>query len=172
MKKPRSDSILKTLHPKAQLELFQFLQANSYDSAIPFAKEKFGVDASRTSLFKFFSWYPFSRQLEEFEDLISQTRKTIADRPELDLDSEQVSKAGQAIFENLAARTQDPKLFIALRRLRQKDRDQAATERKLKLIEAREEKAKKVVNNDKLSPPERQQKLREIFGMGPAPAPK
>ena len=141
MKKPRSDSILKTLHPARQLELWNWLQMQSYKTIVGKVKKEWGLDTSEGSLSEFYSWYPFRKQLEEFKDLTGQITRELASDRHLDLDSEKVSRAGQAIFETLAAKTQDSKLFLNLRRLRQKDRDQAVIMRRLRLLEEKEKRA-------------------------------
>jgi hypothetical protein len=166
MRKPRADSVLKTLHPKRQRELWQWCQSHSYEEVVARVKAEWQLETSVASLSEFYSWYPFTKQLEEFQSLAAQVRADLEANPDLHLDDEAVSKAGQAIFENLATRSLDPKLFIELRRLRQKDRDQVAQERKLKLLEAREEKLKKVLGDENLTPETKEEKLKKVFGIG------
>jgi hypothetical protein len=135
MKKARSDAILKTLHPKRQLELWKLCQEFSYKTIAGKIKTEWHIDTSSGALSEFYSWYPFRKQLEEFKDLTGQITRELASDRNLDLDSEKVSKAGQAIFETLAAKTQDSKLFLELRRLRQKDREHEVVMRRLALLE-------------------------------------
>ena len=163
--KPRSDSVLKTLHPTRQRELWDLLQGHSYGEVVAKVKADWELVTSPASLSEFYSWYPFTKQLEEFQSLAAQVRADLEANPDLNLDSDAVSKAGQAIFENLAVRSMDPKQFIELRKLRQKDRDQEAVERRLKLLEKREAEAKKIVGDEKLTPEERQQKLKDFFAI-------
>ncbi len=163
--KPRSDSVLKTLHPQRQRQLWDWLQGTSYAEARARVKTEWDITTSESALSEFYAWYPFTKQLEEFKSLAAQVRADLEANPDLNLDSEAVSKAGQAIFENMAARAMDSKLFIELRKLRQKDRDQEAVERRLKILEKREEQAKKIVGDEKLTPEARQDKLKEFFGI-------
>lgn len=163
--KPRSDSVLKTLHPSRQLQIWEWCQGGSYEAVVAKIKAEWQIVTSVSSLSGFYSWYPFRNKLEQANELKAQLRDTLRDMPDLDLSDEQLSKAGQAIFENEAIRTQDPKLFIEMRRLRQKDRDQEAVERRLQLLEQREEKAKKVLGDEKLTPEQKDAKMRAVFGL-------
>ena len=166
MKKPRADSVLKTLHPIKQQQLFQMLLTTDYAAVVTWIKKEWQIESSATALHRFYSWYPFSRQLEEHSELKKELMATLRDLPHLDLSDEQISKAMQVMFENKAARAQDAKLFLALRKLRQKDRDQAATERKISLLEkkaAQADKAEAVANDKTLSAEQQAARLREIF---------
>ena len=163
MRKPQSNSVLKTLHPKKQRELWDFMQTHSGPESIAFVQKEFGEKTHESSLSDFWHWYPFANKLTEFKALTDQVTERLKSDPSLDLSSEQVSKAGHAIFETLAAQTLDSKLFIELRKLRQTDRDQDTQDRRVKLLEKNAEEAAQTVGDSKLSDAEKTARIREIF---------
>ncbi len=171
MKKPRSDAKLKTLHPAKQEALWEMCQGVSYTDVVARLKAEWdGFETSEASLSAWYAWYPFSRELSEFQELKAELRQELESNPDLNLDSDEMLRMTEAIFAHRAARTKDSALFVEIRKLRQKDRDQDAAERRLLLLEQREEKAKKLLNNEKLSPEQRDEKMRATFGLPPKPA--
>ncbi len=122
-RKPRADSVLKSLPLGQQEKLFTLLRATSYEKALPIVAKEFGVRTSTGSLSQFFSWYPLSRRLaKSFADQLTATLKA---NPSLNLDADKLSAVAQVAFEAQAVQEQDPALFIGLRKLRQKDADLA-----------------------------------------------
>jgi hypothetical protein len=117
-RKPRADSALKTLPLEAQEALFALLRKTSYEKALPIVAKEFGVRTSSGALSQFFSWYPLSRRLEQAKSFADTITAQIKANPALNLDAEKVSAVGQIAFEAQALAEQDPKLFVALRRLR------------------------------------------------------
>lgn len=164
MRKPHANSRLKTLPPEQQKALFEHLSANPAriteawlaTGALTGAQ----LDTNETSLGEFYSWYPLASQLRAAADLTNTVKEVLAANPDINLDAEQLSKAGQAIFEKVAIETRDSELFTALVRLRQadsalrlkakgdskkaeqKDRDLALVERRVQLLEENAAKAK------------------------------
>ncbi len=137
MKKPRADAKLKTLHPAKQEALWEMCQGVSYTDVVARLKTEWdGFETSEASLSAWYAWYPFSRELEEAKSLKDEIQEYLANNPDIDLDAEQVSKVSQILWEKRAAQSQDAKLFIELRKLRQKDRDQLAIEKKMLAAEA------------------------------------
>jgi hypothetical protein len=152
MRKPQANSVLKTLHPQKQRELWDFMQKHSGAEAVAFVQKEFGQKTHESSLSDFWHWYPFANKLTEFKVLADEVTERLKNDPGLDLSSEQVSKAGHAIFETLAAQTLDSKLFIELRKLRQTDTDQVAQARRLALLERNASTAKDKLDAIKTSP--------------------
>jgi hypothetical protein len=123
--KPRADAKLKTLPPEIQEAIFKLLQRASYAKAVGMIRQQFDVETSPAGLSAFFSWYPFSRRLEQHATLADQIKQQIAANPALGLDAEKVTAIAQIAFEAQAVQEQDPTLYIGLRKLRQKDADLA-----------------------------------------------
>jgi len=167
-RKPRNDSKLKTLPEGQQEQLWDYLYGHTYKDAVKWAAEQLGLETSPAALSEFYSWYQSSRVLSQARALADHIREDMQTNPGLDLSDESISQVSQVAFENLALKLRDPKLFIGLRKLRQKDKEQQQEDRKLKLLEekARQaDQAEEVVKSE-LSEEEKRAKLREIFGMG------
>jgi len=120
--KPRKDSRLKTLPPAKRKILWDFLQEHGYDEAITFVKKEFGRTTSEPSLSDFFHWYPLTAQLEEAASLTNQLKTELLALPGLNLSDDQLSEAGQVMFEMLAIKQQDSALYQGLRALRLKEK--------------------------------------------------
>jgi hypothetical protein len=120
-RKPRADSALKTLPLDQQEKLFALLRKTSYEKALPIVAKEFGVRTSSGALSQFFSWYPLSRRLEQAKSFADTITAQIKANPHLNLDAEKISAVGQIAFEAQALAEQDPKLYVSMRKLRQKD---------------------------------------------------
>lgn len=164
MRKPHARSRLKTLPPDKQRELFEHLTANTLEETEAWlatgALTGESLDTQRSSLSEFFAWYPLASQLHAAANMTDMLKAELKELPGLNLDEEQLSKAGQAIFETIAIKNQDSDLYTALRKLRQndsalklkgrgdskkaeqKDRELELTERRVKLLEENQAKAK------------------------------
>jgi hypothetical protein len=117
-RKPRADAKLKSLPPAQQEAIFALLREKSYAKAIPLIAEKFEVETSAGALSQFFAWYPLSRRLEQGAKFADELKSMLATNPKLTLRAEELSMIGQVAFEAQALQEQDPKLFVALRKLR------------------------------------------------------
>ncbi len=166
-RKPRKEAKLKTflrtIHPQAQFRLWEYLQSHGQEETVAWVETEFGVKTSAGALSNFWHWYPFRNKLEQANELKTQLRDTLRDMPDLNLSDDQISQAGQLAFENQAIRAQDSKLFLELRRLRQKDQEQLIASRRMKLLEEQAAKAKEALGDSKLSAAEQASRLREIF---------
>lgn len=125
MRKPRKDSRLKTLHPAEQKKLWDFIHEPGvgYEEAIPFCKKHFGFEPEESSLSGWRAWYPLGKELSEAASLKEEIANFIRENPTVDLDADQLSKAGQAVMEMRALRSADPAHFIAMRNLRLRERN-------------------------------------------------
>ncbi len=125
MRKPHARSRLKTLPADQQKALFAHLSTNTLEETEAWlatgALGGTAIDTQHSSLSEFFAWYPLASQLHAAASLSDTLKAELRELPGLNLDSEQLSKAGQAIFETLAIKNQDSELYTALRRLRQND---------------------------------------------------
>ena len=152
-RKPRADSVLKTLPQDKQDELFAHLRSTSYEAALPIVRKSFGVATSAGALSAFFAWYPLSRRLEQAKSFADQLKDSLAKNPALNLDAEKLSTVAQVAFEAQAVQEQNPKLFMGLRKLRQKDADIALqaknTELRLRQYEAKIEAARSALEKAK-----------------------
>jgi hypothetical protein len=166
--KPRADSKLKTLPAALQEEIFNLCQTLGYAAVRSAVKSKFKLDTSEAALSAFWRWYPTARRLEEAASAADEVKQLLKDLPELNLSDDQVSRAGQAVFEASALQRGDVDAYVALRKLRQKDKAHELADRRIKLLEqqaAKADAAEKVVNDGNLTEAERAARIREIFRM-------
>ena len=150
MKVPRVDSVLKRLPQAERRALFEELTSGKEVGEVVAALRERGIVTSQSALYRFRMWYGDNR-------LFLEAREAIRN-------------ATRAAFEVLAARNQDSALHLALARQRVAE-EQAETARKraeLDVSKWEEERAaaKGVIGDTKLSPEERDAKLKEIFGIG------
>ena len=167
-RKARSDSRLKTLPADRQKQIALWSRECSLEALADKLKDELGVTTSRSALSEFLSWYHLSRHLEDAASFADQLKQTLKDLPNLKLDEEQINSAAQVVFELDAAREKDSKTFVALRRLRQKDKDQQLDSRRLALLEkkaAQADEAESTLKDSALSPEQRMERMRQIFGM-------
>lgn len=165
--KPRKDAPLKMLPPVKRKALWDFLQEHGQEEAIAFVKTEFGIKTSEPALTYFWQWYPLASQLEEAASLTNQLKTELLNLPGLNLSDDQLSEAGQVMFEMIAIKQQDSALYQGLRRLRQADREQRLSERKITLLEEKAKQAEKaagVTDDSKLSDAEKVKRLKQIFG--------
>ena len=193
MRKPRGDARLKTLPREKQEQIIVWLKEHTQRRTAELVVGAYGIDTSPSALGEFYSWFFLSGRLEQAASFATQVKDTLKDLPELALDEDKLSAAGQAIFETMALETADPKLFLGLREMRLiersertkeaaleqrrresegrakvKERELALSERKVKLLEAKAaqaDRAKATLGEAALSPAEKEKKLREIFGL-------
>jgi hypothetical protein len=132
IKKPRGDSFLKTLPAAKRDQVWEWLQANTQAKTRALIFEHFKDEVAAwqddqgaelklagATFTDFCEWYPLSMQLKEASTLVDQVKAALQADPDLDLDDDQLAKAGQMMFEGLAIKNRDSKLFVALKRLRQ-----------------------------------------------------
>lgn len=168
MKKQRSDAVLKTLPPALQVELFARCNAASYSAVRAWLREAHSITTSEGALSKFYAWFPLSRRLEQAATFADTLKQQIEQLPAMNGRAAELSDITQIAFEMQAAQEQDGELFFNLRKLRLKERDQKLAERRIVLLEqkaAQADAAKAVTTDAELSPAQREQKLKEIFGL-------
>ena len=128
--KIRSDSRLKTLPESVQAEIVQALRTSSREATKAMLLEKHNVQTNVASLSEFLQWWQSQKRLEEAASLATQISKVLAENPAIKLDADQITKAGQVIFESIAVANQDPELWIAANRERNRsERTRIASER-------------------------------------------
>lgn len=187
MRKPHSTSILKNLPTEKQREIYEYLRTHSQRETLAWLASE-GIAAHKTGLSKFWAWYPLAAPLQAACRMGDTVKQLLEEMPELNLDAQQLSKAGQAIFEAQALEAQNPALFVSLRKMRQadralefkeesgrtaarqrdaqikqKDQDLALAERRVKVLEAKAEQALETVEDSTLTDEQKAARLREIL---------
>jgi len=145
-RKPRSDSILRTLPEARQTEIAEHLRDHSYDDTVKWLAAD-GLRVSRSALSEFFSWYGIRRMCREAEsgtrDIVQLFHKEFPEASQ-----EKLSALGDMVFQLQALKGQDPKTFLAFQtakhrarmdvaRLEQREREIKLAERKVVMQEAK-----------------------------------
>lgn len=132
--KPKPDlARYKRLSASRQKILFEWLTGDpakkilplSYKAAAARIKKEWGKKFSEGDCFRFYQWYSSEKPLKEAVSFRAQVADFLRSNPDLDLESDRVLKAGQIVFEQDAIQRRDHKAYATLRRIRQKDLDQA-----------------------------------------------
>jgi len=133
MRKPNSNSVLKTLPDERQVDIVEHAQGNSLSTTVKWLKAD-GVKTSAAALSEFLSWYGLQQQFRQdgqtTESLLEQLKAEVPG-----LTEEQLDQLGQRTFSLLAIRRQDPDSFVMVRSARSKAELEKA---KLKLREQAE----------------------------------
>jgi len=121
MRKPRSDSVLKTLPEDAQRRIAEYCAEHSLAEAASWIYSNFEEKVSISMVSDFLSWRMMKEEMASVANFTDDVKGMLKALPDLNLSDDQVSRAGQAIYEARSLKTDNPKLFIALRQLRQRD---------------------------------------------------
>ena len=123
----------KQLTAKRQQQLWHWMNGDpengikplSYKEIIAKVKKFWGITLKSTGrLSDFYAWFSMQGDLKEAKTFRDGISEFLAEHPNINLDADTVLKVGQLIFEREAVSKRNSKLFIGLRRLRQKDVDQ------------------------------------------------
>ena len=166
-RKTRCDAKLKSLAPADRAKIAAWLDEKSQADCAKLIAQDYGIEVAGSTLTAFYQWFHATRRLEEAATFADTLRADLASLPGLNLDSDQISKIGQALFEIQAVKDQDGKLFVALRKQRlaseaqrlEREKFEEARRRALQADEAEQ------VTRSELSPEEKDRRLRAIFGM-------
>jgi len=145
MKKPRGDSFLKTLPPAVRDQVWEWLQVSTHEKTRALIRDHLAehvvaweqenertLALAGSSFTEFTDWYPVTMALREAATLTDQLKAQLAENPEINLDDDQLARAGQLLFEGIAISKRDSKLFVALKRLRQDAAALGIEEKKLR----------------------------------------
>lgn len=187
-RKPRADSVLKQKPREMQDAVMARIRAegSTYEAVRSWLKAEFDLRVSVRMLSEFRAWYELRERMEKVNQLILDGEEMIREANEdmkLGLTQEQIMEIGNQRFMKLALATSDAKLFTTVqdRALTKRDmetkkelkvRDQSLKERnvvvleqKLALLQAKEDKAKATLDNPKLSAEQKNQRLKEVYGI-------
>lgn len=104
-KKPRADSVLKTLPEDRQAEIADFATSNTLADTVTWLRES-GTQTTNSSLSKFLSWYRLKQQLLRNESAVLTLVTEIRNRnPEIT--TEKIYEAGHIFFAGSALEKQD-----------------------------------------------------------------
>jgi len=107
MRKPRSDSRLKTLPEERQEQIAEFARANSLAATVVWLKED-GFVTSPAAISEWLSWYLLREQLARNQSTVESVLEELKQsRP--DLTEAELFAAGQSFFSALAIEQRDAK---------------------------------------------------------------
>jgi hypothetical protein len=165
--KPKSNAKLKTLAEDAQAALYALFTSTDGRKAMSQAEvaaeveRRHGFSVSVDTVSRWQRWYPLHLRLESAKATAEQAKlEFVKENP--DASPEDAERLGQYVFTSEMVENGNVKAFVALAKLRLEQRKVAVDERKLALLEAKEEKAKEVLGSD-LSVEEQNRRLREIL---------
>jgi hypothetical protein len=126
-RKARVDAWHAGLSVAQQDRAFEWCNKLGQKQAAPMIAQEFGLarPPSDTALSRWWSDWPLRRAFLGFGDLAEQAQALLRDTPDLRLDVGQIEAVGQAVFTAAAVKAQDADTFATLRKLGQKDKDQA-----------------------------------------------
>lgn len=181
-KKPRSDSKLKHLPKEDQEALWNLvttpqvpisdepnsplrpLKLQELQAEVPL---RHGFTVALSTLSEWRSWYGQRLRTQSAMARAEQAKlEWLKENPEAT--PEDLERLGQMVFTSEAVENGDIKAFVALIRANNQKRALAIDERRIKLLEEkakREEAAQAVTKDEKLTPEEKDARMKEIFGL-------
>ena len=178
MRKPRGDSVLKTLPPERQADIIERLTraGGTYRETRAWLNAD-GIETSLAALHEFYSWYQINNVLRAVErdsqDFMAMLREYEPDMPE-----DKITKLGSQYFQSRALKAGDAETFLAVtdarhkadianRKLDQKERAMDLERRRVELLEKKAAQADEVraALESEASPEDIMQRTRAIFGM-------
>ena len=167
MRKPNVQSPLDRLEDAKQHKLYELLKGASYEEVLPKVRAEFGVRTTVSSLSRFMKRRAVVEHLRESvyaSEAFAESEDVKA------LDKRKRSAVVSAMWEALTAK--DTKSIVALGRLlvsmdagRRDDDALRLAREKFEAAERRAAQAKETISDRKLTPEERESKLKEIFGL-------
>lgn len=175
--KPRSNSVLKNLSPKKQAQVWKWLAGDAQKDLAPLSQRKviakiksaWGIKVSACQLSGFYAWYPFSQRLLGAKNFSKDIEEYMLLHPDLDIDSQQVTKLAQLVFEKRSIDSEDAKLYVELRKLRQKDLELSLTREKFEIMSCRaflqwyHDQKVRAIESSAMNNAEKISRLRKIF---------
>lgn len=166
MRKPRADSRLKNLPPEMRAQIAAHAQTHRLEETRAWLLAEKGIRTSTGALSEFLSWQRLQETLKANEQTVAALMDWYRELHP-DTGAEELAALGQAFFSALALRLQDPKVWTAVQTLGLKRRQLELDREKLELLRKKAEQAERteaVLADAALSPEERQQRIREIYG--------
>ena len=167
MRKPNLQSPLDRLDDAQQHKLYEMLKGASYEEALPKVRAEFGVRTSVAALSRFVKRRGVVEHLRESvyaSEAFAESEDVKA------LDKRKRAAVVSAMWEALNAKDVDSivklgRLIASMDAGRRDDEQLALAREKFEAAERRAAQAKETISDRKLTPEEREAKLKEIFGL-------
>jgi len=132
-KKPRADSVLKTLPPDRQAVIAEYLRAHSLEDTRAWLAED-GLKTSIAALSEFFSWHALEVKRQRREQAIEHWMECEKlDHPELS--DEELFTRGQRKFSMISIAEEDPENWARIQATGFKKLQLSQEDRRIKLLE-------------------------------------
>ena len=174
MPKPRPDSFDAALDPEQRRALFLVMRRGGVREAAAYARKEFGLRPSKSALYRF--W-----QRERDEQATWELRKNLEDSEEIQRLVQQSGDVSAVLAAALAGLARDAMVsrdpdatatfvreFTRVSKLAQTDRKLDLDSKRLDILErkaAQADQAQALASDASLTPAEREQRMREIFGI-------
>lgn len=160
--KHRADSLFSRLKPAQRDELFVILSSGASLRDAQAQCDKWGVKASLGAVSSFYSRHAFSWRLERAKAASEDSSGLMS--PE-QIESQQTRLLAQKIFEAIADTSCPPKVLLALRAQELKVQELRLAERRVQVLEAKVQEATATLQDTKLTPEQREKRMKEVFGL-------
>lgn len=165
-RKPRADSVLKTLSPARQERIVDHALGHTLAETVAWLRDD-GLKTSSAALSEFLSWYRLRQRLSRNQSVV-ETLLTDLRRDNPKIDPDELFKIGQSFFSALAIEQQDPDAWARTIRTDQRAQALELEARRVSVLEqkaSQADQAAAVTGDTSLTPEQKQQKFREIFGI-------
>ncbi len=175
LKRPRLiryNAILMSLPEAVQEELYLDFHRKEAKAGLKWLWETHQVNTGRATLIRFFRWFRVSHTLEDVQFEADLIKEALRKSPRLREDAALAAEIAQIFFEHKASTDQRTEDFIKLRELRLVEqatlRRETWEKHKIELARRRLDLAEKKAApapKTKLTPEERERKIKDIFGI-------
>jgi len=166
LKKVRSDAVLKRLPEDKQEAILEYWRTHPIKQTVKWLKEG-NITTSTDALSQFRVWYLTRKKYEERETRILDRIQLYKER-DPSLTNEILTKMGEFIFNEIAIDQEDVKTWSVAQQVQLKRESQAMDRKKLNLelrkYKDQKAKIKKINENTKWTPDEKQARIRQILG--------
>jgi len=189
-RKIRRDDRLKGLPDAQRAQVIDWFAQDGVDSCLQRITSELGITTSQTSLYEALAYWRAQARFSKFQSL-AMAQADLESEARGGMSADQMQEAVDRNFIMLAAETEDTELYKELRLLRirdqeskstgriaeaklkqgaakiaQKDRDLSLAERRVAVLEKKISDAQKTLSDPSLSMPEREARMKEMFGIG------
>ncbi|MGP8200222.1 MAG: hypothetical protein ACLQU4_12050 [Limisphaerales bacterium] len=168
-RKPREGAILKNMAPARQQALWEYMEGDkdekghSYKECIAWLEQD-GIHTNKPRLSLWRDWYYSGLSLQRSAEVA--LRWVAEDKAAGKITTlEEELEAGQRFFSRLAMLQEDNSGFARIMTATMRKKAVKVTEHKLKLLQSREAKARKVIKSTKLTPDEKEARVKQILGI-------
>lgn len=167
---PHKHSVFNRLSDDRKDSILEYAESHTLKEILSWLKDD-GLSVKRSALSRWLLLERHQRRAEDRQAQIDAIIKTAQDRGEIKT-ADELRQAGQILMEKVALSAEDPKLWFLTESLALKREKQviqrgalALMERRVKLLEEREAKTRQIVTSTKLTPEEKEARVKQALGI-------